>query len=143
MNDIKAVNASLQHCFPELASSYAVYPLALPKWTDPRDNVGGQKAFLPSSEKAGLKPDYVYGSGRLGKGYYHLTTKDSYRILTNRCNTLAPTVCCFTGSGSEADIWDTTRRILQARLGSSKPDDGVAHREGVLNGQNIASIYDP
>lgn len=139
--DPQSINKAFQHCFPELASPYAVYPMARDKWSNPRETIDGKPGFIQAIKPDGRKPDYVWGRSRFGSGYYHLATIDSYKILAYRVSQHAPYVCCCTKAGSDVDLWDTTRRVLQARALSRYPNDGIARAEGVAAAQSQAQAY--
>ena len=70
---------------PELASSYAKYPLKEKSWLGPNaKGPKGEPCFIKESDN-GIKMDYVYcKNGINGPGYYHLLTKTSYVNLYSR-----------------------------------------------------------
>jgi hypothetical protein len=56
------------------------------KWTNPLGRTAdGTSGFIARSFGANrIKSNYVFGSGPRGVGYYHVTTKESYEILSKR-----------------------------------------------------------
>jgi hypothetical protein len=60
-------------------------PLAV-EWTNPFGKTAdGIPGFVARSFGAKrIESNYVFGSGPCGVGYYHVTTKESYQILSNR-----------------------------------------------------------
>lgn len=89
INQVEHMNACLEE-LPELKlSNIARYPLELPSWVNPSAKINGKiPAFIPypakDGEKVELLQDYVWGPNTHGMGYYHVWTKQAYRILTNR-----------------------------------------------------------
>jgi hypothetical protein len=135
------MNAKMVKVAPELASSYARYPLHGQRWCDPKEKgPKGEPCFMANAADAGLKLDYVYGPGRYGKGYYSLLTKDSYKILYPRILNQAPTGCCAFSKESrkEVDDWDDVRRLLYNRQMATIPDDAVGARDGLAAAQQTA-----
>jgi hypothetical protein len=145
MSTTDDMNAKFQ-VVPELAASkYGAYPMELTKWLSPQEKTPeGNPAFIasPKPEKGQtsvLKPDYVWGPGMYGFGYYHLLTKESYKILAARLhNELAPDVgcSCFGGGSSTADTPNRkdlaeVHIVMYYRSKSSVPNDSVARKEGL------------
>lgn len=115
------INAKMRKRVPELKSEYAAYPMNYEgNWPKPPATApDGNKLFVksppaPKGEAKELKDDYVWGPGTYGFGYYHLLTKDAYKILEARLAVdSAPTVgCggCFGKGSSGADEYDPERR---------------------------------
>eukprot|EP00542_Grammatophora_oceanica_P019573 CAMPEP_0194040146 /NCGR_PEP_ID=MMETSP0009_2-20130614/12194_1 /TAXON_ID=210454 /ORGANISM="Grammatophora oceanica, Strain CCMP 410" /LENGTH=171 /DNA_ID=CAMNT_0038683189 /DNA_START=35 /DNA_END=550 /DNA_ORIENTATION=+ len=84
-----AINKSFQE-IPELRKSIAAqFPLELPQWVDPSHKVNNKiAAFIPyqrqHNELVELRHDYVWGLSTHGPGYYHVHTKQAYKILLHR-----------------------------------------------------------
>jgi hypothetical protein len=60
------------------------FPAPAVRWTGPDGfTPDGRAGFIPPTRfRANLpKPDYVYGHGSKGRGFYHVTTRDAYVIL--------------------------------------------------------------
>mmetsp|Transcript_1834 Transcript_1834/g.2271 ORF Transcript_1834/g.2271 Transcript_1834/m.2271 type:complete len:139 (+) Transcript_1834:1-417(+) len=94
--------------------------------------------FIPSNDSNGngkdFKLDYVYGPGRMGFGYYHLLTIDSYKALYARLRNEAPTVCCCFGTKAareEASEWDDVLTIVYNRSIASRPDDVIGAQDAI------------
>ena len=89
------VNRELCRVAPVLASPHARYPLHKKnRWLQPFETtVDGKPAFIPTKEFPHSLieldtdlPDYVWGYGPLGKGYYHLLTREAYKNLFDYMN---------------------------------------------------------
>lgn len=129
-----AMNAKMVYFAPELASEYAEYPIHLKCWlkatdTDPK----GEPCFIavPAPRKdrqlMKLKPNYVFGPGPRGFGYYHLLTKSSYLALHARMTHENPVSCCSFSKAAREEYYnfDDVKRLVFARSRSRKPaDDG-------------------
>ena len=125
------INAQLRQVFPELLSEFAKYPLELENWTKPDGTINSNPAFLKEPD-VGPKPDYVYGPGPMGRGYYHLTTREAYKILYARCTNEMPFACCCLGAPRDlVDAWDTTKRICYNRSVATKPNDAIAAEDAI------------
>lgn len=128
------MNAKMVKVAPELASSYARYPMNGQRWCNPKEKgPKGEPCFMESAVDAGLKIDYVWGPGRLGKGYYSLMTKDAYNILHPRVSNQAPSGCCAFSKESrkEADDHDDVRRLMYNRQMATIPNDAKAAQDGL------------
>eukprot|EP00542_Grammatophora_oceanica_P013925 CAMPEP_0194031682 /NCGR_PEP_ID=MMETSP0009_2-20130614/4795_1 /TAXON_ID=210454 /ORGANISM="Grammatophora oceanica, Strain CCMP 410" /LENGTH=156 /DNA_ID=CAMNT_0038671899 /DNA_START=43 /DNA_END=513 /DNA_ORIENTATION=+ len=88
----KEVNKMLT-AIPEIATakqlSYYRYPLLGTHWSSTRSvNIHDLPGFVPATSNnfdgTVIKPNYVYGKGNRGFGYYHLMTQDSWKILAKR-----------------------------------------------------------
>jgi hypothetical protein len=135
------MNAKMVKVAPELASSYARYPLNGSRWLMPKEKgPKGEPCFIASPTDTGLKPDYVYGSGRGGKGYYHLLTRDAYNILHPRVAGQAPSGCCACSAESrkEVDDHDDVRRLMYNRQMATIPNDAVGASDGLAAAQQTA-----
>jgi hypothetical protein len=125
-----AMNAKMVYFAPELASEYAEYPMSLKFWlqatdTDPK----GEPCYIAAPPQGGqvkLKPNYVFGPGPRGFGYYHLLTRSSYRALYARMTHENPVSCCSFSKAARDEYYnfDDVKRIVFARSRSRKPDDG-------------------
>jgi hypothetical protein len=135
------MNAKMVKVAPELASFYARYPLNGQRWYNPNEKgPKGEPCFIANAADAGLKPDYVYGPGRYGKGYYSLLTKDSYQILYSRVANQAPSGCCAFSKESrkEVDDYDDVRLLMNNRQMATIPDDAVGAKDGMTDATNVA-----
>lgn len=128
-NDIMASIA------PELASHFARYPLqGTQPWTEANATTpDGSPAFIPSPSNQGLKQHYVYGSGSLGKGYYHLTTRASYNILFHRIQATAPNNCCACSADARTAYanHDKIRLMCYYRYMSPVMDDRIGEQNAM------------
>jgi hypothetical protein len=127
------MNAMMVNFAPELASEYAEYPTPLKYWlkatdTDPK----GEPCFIaaPKDGQMKLKPNYVFGPGPKGFGYYHLLTRASYLALYARMTHENPVSCCSFNKAAREKYsdFDDVKRLVFARSRSSKPDDGNTSR---------------
>jgi hypothetical protein len=135
------MNAKMVKVAPELASSYARYPLNGSRWLMPKEKgPKGEPCFIASPTDDGLKPDYVYGPGRAGKGYYSLLTRDAYNILHPRVAGQAPSGCCAFSAESrkEADDHDDVRRLMYNRQMATIPNDAVGESDGLAASKQVA-----
>eukprot|EP00527_Entomoneis_sp_CCMP2396_P001582 CAMPEP_0198145374 /NCGR_PEP_ID=MMETSP1443-20131203/23046_1 /TAXON_ID=186043 /ORGANISM="Entomoneis sp., Strain CCMP2396" /LENGTH=168 /DNA_ID=CAMNT_0043809003 /DNA_START=80 /DNA_END=586 /DNA_ORIENTATION=+ len=144
--DVK--NKQMRMTCSELASKYATYPLQRKTWLMV-DGTGPDSApaFMEgSSDESGLKEHYVYGKGpKDATGYYHLLTREAYKILYKRVRSEAPAggaVCpCFSSQETrdQIDAWDTTKTICWNRSVSSQPDDQIAQDEAIKIAKQVAN----
>mmetsp|Transcript_1278 Transcript_1278/g.1637 ORF Transcript_1278/g.1637 Transcript_1278/m.1637 type:complete len:161 (-) Transcript_1278:110-592(-) len=131
------MNAKMARLVPELNSDYARYPMKRQMWLDPQAQTNtGEAAFIPhpnSSASKPLKPDYVWGPGTLGYGYYHLLTRDSYLALYRRVQHDAPAQCCACSAEASKIYNDHTdvKMIVYNRSVASRPDDVLAKKEAL------------
>ena len=137
---VDKINAVMANVAPELASPFAKYPLSAQSgrslWVNPTGGKtsNGEPCYIKGSESQirQIKEHYVYGSGSLGIGYYHLLTRDSYSALYARLHNSLPVACCCFSSKEvrkEADDHDTVMRICYNRSVASIPDDLQAARD--------------
>ena len=144
MVTVDEMNQKMAKVCPELASSYAKYPLKQSRWLDPQDTgPKGEPCFMASQQDAGVKMDYVFGPGRLSRGYYHLLTKDSYKILYARTLNTAPSGCCaFDKAARQAvDDHDTVKRLMYNRSVASIPDDAVGASDAIHGAKQTAQAF--
>lgn len=140
----RETNERMVRLFPELESKHATYPLKRQKWLAEAGSVGSNDgtstpAFLPYDKDpnfdATLKPDYAWGPGPRGFGYYHMLTRQSYKILYARAkNNPAPIQCCCFGSPElklKVEDLDIVSDILYNRSIASIPDDMLAAKEAI------------
>lgn len=129
------MNAKMQ-LVPELRSEYASYPMERAKWLSAGDKApDGNRAFIASpkpekGETKELKPDYVWGPGTYGFGYYHLLTKESYVILSARLQSEPSQGCSCFGSSTkdtpkQEDLNDVYL-VMYYRSKSPVPNDRMA-----------------
>lgn len=124
------MNAKMVNYAPELASEYAEYPMHRKYWlkatdTDPK----GEPCFIAAPEggkQLKLKPNYVFGPGPRGFGYYHLLIRASYLALHARMTHENPVSCCSFSKAAREEYFDfdDVKRLVFARSRSRKPDDG-------------------
>lgn len=121
------INAKMARVCPELSSPYAAYPLLITEWLGPsRTGSNGEIGFIQEvSRNAPSKPDYVHGPGPNGVGYYHLLTRDSYRILYNRLNNEAPDTGCFCSGSAQKNMVgvEDVKKILYNRSVATIPKE--------------------
>lgn len=109
------------------------------KWYLPDDTLpNGCPCFVAAISNQGLRENYVFGSGALGRGYYHVLTKTAHRLIYARfCSSSSPLVAllpCFSwffGGGREAAMTrDKVEEILHARTMNDveRPNDEEAGR---------------
>jgi len=136
-------NRLLQKWCPELDSQYAKYPMRFPRWLDPKEKDPTGKPCFVQGPDAGPKPDYVYGPGTYGQGYYHLLTKASYLILRSRLSHEYPGGCCACSQAArkELDEYDDVRRILHARSVAQRPDDQQAQQDAIAGAKEVAQNW--
>jgi hypothetical protein len=150
----REINESMARVARELESPYATYPLKRTHWLDANapastteDGNDAPKAFISHRKDKNFptptpKPDYVWGAGRRGFGYYHLLTIDSYQILNKRVRDKGPPLnCCCVGS-SNAEFsrkdYDVVAEILHNRSLSPVPDDMVAAKNAIDIARGVA-----
>lgn len=133
---------------PELASSYAQYPMRREAWLKvDGQGPGNVPGFISSPSFQGLKQNYVFGQPKhrgvakeqYAVGYYHLLTRESYNILFRRVSEAAPVACCCFGDAKMADAYGTTKTICWNRSLASKPDDQLGAQEALQIAQQIAN----
>mmetsp|Transcript_25100 Transcript_25100/g.37094 ORF Transcript_25100/g.37094 Transcript_25100/m.37094 type:complete len:160 (+) Transcript_25100:122-601(+) len=130
------MNTKMARIVPELKSVYAKYPMKRNLWLDPRAQANtGEPAFIPhpNNSTTPIKPDYVWGPGTLGFGYYHLLTRDSYLGLFRRLQNDAPAQCCACSAEASKIYNDHTdvKMIVYNRSVASRPDDVLAKKEAM------------
>jgi hypothetical protein len=87
-------------------------------------------------------PDYVWGYGSLGKGYYHLLTKESYKNLLDYMNLSDLGIANYMGSifpgcRKRQQEFQEVKNIVQTRYCMKKPDE-VLVRSKVLDFKECA-----
>mmetsp|Transcript_2910 Transcript_2910/g.6740 ORF Transcript_2910/g.6740 Transcript_2910/m.6740 type:complete len:168 (-) Transcript_2910:192-695(-) len=132
---------------PELRSPLAAYPMDRKKWLPPMAKTSdGKVGFIaspqpPKGETKQLKPDYVWGPGTRGFGYYHVLTKEAYVALEARmAKELAPTVSCCSGKSKDEDrdmedLRYVHRIVVYPRSKSPIPKDTYALEHSVAEGR--------
>ncbi|KAL7490732.1 hypothetical protein ACHAWT_000269 [Skeletonema menzelii] len=136
------INAKMARIAPVLKSPYAQYPLSAQSgrsmWVNPDGGrtAKGEPCFIAGQGKDQpiMKEHYVYGAGSLGFGYYHLLTRDSYKILYIRLQSSTPYVCCscFNKEATRAlDEHDEITRICYNRSVATIPDDIQAVKDAL------------
>lgn len=132
---------------PELASSYATYPLAKSHWVDFKGTTSaGEPCFVANPEvDAIMKSDYVHGNGPLGRGYYHLLTREAYIALYARLTKTRPSggFCCFGTQDVRQAMSDheDVENIVYYRSVASKPDDVQAVKDAIAKAEGVADGY--
>ncbi len=156
-------NAAMKRVAPELSSKFAIYPLQRKFWLSPEAKSGPNNdqsitAFIahPRNDKGtpspSLKEDYVWGPGSFGFGYYHLLTRDSYKILHARMREeYGGDICCCYGpvhSTASTGVlkptgkdYDTVKNIMYNRSICSRPDDYLAQKEAIDAARGIAQQH--
>jgi len=144
MSKVDDMNAKMVKFVPELASDYARYPLKRDRWLEPKEKgPKDEPCFISSSVDAGPKPDYVFGRGKYGHGYYSLLTQYSYQNLYARLTHEAPGGCCACSKAArqEYDAYDDVKRIVYNRSVASRPDDVVASKDALRKAQGVAQVW--
>lgn len=147
LNSAKAdeINQMMVLVAAELASPYAKYPLIASNggeskmWVAPEGKTAkGEPCFIqgPGKYQPSMKDDYIYGSGPLGFGWYHLLTRDSYHALHRRLLSSAPVPCCAFSKAARQELSDheDVSAIVYNRSVASAPDD----EQGAKDAINIA-----
>jgi len=96
MRATNEINDLLQRYIPEIGT-VGLYPMKQKEWASfDGKTVDGEPAFVPYEgpeveyrednfyADVPLKKDYVFGTGRKGWGYHHLSTRHAWEILTQR-----------------------------------------------------------
>ena len=118
-------------------------------WVNPNGGktARGEPVFIKGfgKEQPAVKPDYVYGPGTMGFGFYHFLTRESYHILYARLRSTAPSACCscFNRAARQIiDEHDDVMRICYNRSVASVPDDlqGAKDAEAIARG-TAKTIY--
>merc|ERR1712232_1428606 len=89
----------------------------------------GEPCFIASREDTGIKPDYVFGRGPRGFGYYHMMTRNAYENLYSRLAIEAPVACCCAFSKAkrqEAYDRDDVKQLMYNRSIARRPDDEIS-----------------
>ena len=136
-------NRKMAKYCPELASEYAKYPMQRAKWLDPRElDPEGKPCYIQGPD-AGPKPNYVFGPGKCGRGYYHLLTRFSYQILYARLANAQPTACCACNAKArkEVDEYDDVARIVYNRSVASIPNDEQAYKDAISGARSTAQSW--
>lgn len=148
----ESINAMMGRVVPELNSSYAAYPMANKAWVSASGKApDGQPAFeaspkAPKGETKPLKKDYVWGPGTRGFGYYHMTTKEAYVILSARlqheAGGSAHAGCCGRSKTSDEtprqEALKEIHHLMYFRSQSPVPNDKEARIHGLR--QNAAAF---
>lgn len=141
----EATNAKMVKFLPELASTYAKYPMKHHRWFDEKEKDSqGRPCYVKSPTNAGPRPDYVWGQGKFGHGYYHMMTQAAYKNLSARLKSEAPAGGCYCFSASarkEMDEWDDVKRIMHNRAVASRPDDGIGASDALNTARFDAKQY--
>lgn len=142
-NTAEEMNRKMVKFLPELASSFAVYPMRRDRWYSPTEKGPNGQALYIASSNNGIKLDYVYGRGQCGEGYYSLLTKVSYINLYSRVSNECPSTCCACTKEARIayDEWDDVKRLMHARQASPIPDDGVAKDAAIRQAKDTAQAY--
>ena len=149
-------NERMARVAPELESSWAAYPLNRKDWLDNAATLSNEDgstspAFIPYEKDpnfptTALKADYVWGAGQRGFGYYHLLTRDAYKVLTARIvNKGPPLQCCCLGPPSNSKFssedYDFVAEIVYNRSIASTPDDMLAQKEAINIARGEANMH--
>jgi hypothetical protein len=147
MNKDWKTNEKMVKVAPELASSFAEYPMTREYWLDPITKINDNTPAFISHPKdpnqltsPPLKIDYVYGPGPLGIGYYHLLTRESYISLHRRLRNEATVQCCCFGSSTPgAEFQYEVKNIVYNRSIATRPDDILGQQQAIEKAQGIAN----
>lgn len=127
----KDFNTAMAKIAPELESPYATWPMDRERWLHPSEKgTYGEPCFIKVSADEGFKKNYVFGPGVLGRGYYSLLCKDSYRALHAR---LQNTRRVFSKSSSKKE-YDMVQRIVYLRGWGKVPNDGACKEDAIQSG---------
>ena len=139
------MNAKMAALCPELGSEYAKYPMKGKKWLSPAAKVSGdERAFIAAATETGPKPDYVYGNGEAGTGYYHMYTRPAYKILYARLTKERPPMacCCSPAAARKTyEDWDDVKTICYNRSLATIPDDVQARKDAISAAQGVAQAH--
>uniref|UniRef100_A0A7S2URI4 Uncharacterized protein n=1 Tax=Attheya septentrionalis TaxID=420275 RepID=A0A7S2URI4_9STRA len=135
-------NTKMAKYAPELASSYAKYPLKRARWL-PNGERGpkGEPLFLQAeTANQGVKMDYVFGPGPQGRGYYHLLTRKSYIALYVKLRNQSPMGACACTKDARQNFsdFDDVKKIVYNRSVASKPDDAQAAKDAISQARQTA-----
>jgi hypothetical protein len=100
------------------------------EWTDPFEStVDGIPGFIKRKRKSTkrgvnanpMMSDYVFGRGPCGTGYYHVTTKESYKIMSKRIrarmqqiqNDIAMVYCCSCCASSHPSVLKKEKELRE------------------------------
>lgn len=147
----QALNDAMAFYVPELKSRYGQYPMNHgAQWLSAKcTHPDGKPAFLAAgappnqNEEKDLIDDYVWGPGTLGFGYYHLTTKESYKILAARLRELSAPNLAGVFSKAKRQRKEQLKQIeiiLYYRSASPVPQDAHARTHGL---QTNAAAFRP
>ncbi|KAL3936644.1 MAG: hypothetical protein SGBAC_008075, partial [Bacillariaceae sp.] len=142
--------------------------LAEAKWTPLSENApNGAPAFIQMAIKSKVKgvnanpfmEDYIFGKTGSQVGYFHITTKESYGILSKRIsarikkkeNDVALAACCTLGlcSGAkwkkkmdaEIDMLKTTKAITKARSTADAPFGKIGIPPQYKNDKQVSNTH--
>ena len=131
----------------------------------------GQPGFIPANSRSTTKgvnsnpkkPDYIFGEESKGLGYYHITTREAYKILLKRVHVrsmdLANEVQCLTCGSyvflfgffskpscisekeDELSELNVTRDVIKARAEADFPIGEVGISPAVRNNNGIVRKY--
>ena len=148
---IDEINQKMARIAPELASSYAAYPLSAKsgrtKWVNPSGGktAKGEPCFIAGEGKTQpMKHDYVYGAGSRGFGWYHLLTRDSYNNLYHRLQAATPVPCCACSKEARQNLSDHEDVVLIVynRSVASIPDDEQGAKDAIAIARGTAkAVY--
>jgi len=113
------------------------------------DGTSSTPAFIRYKKDSGypaptFKEDCVWGAGPQGWGYYHLLTKNAYKVLHYRLHkeaTPRQEWCCIRSSNPAVvarEDYDVVNLILYNRSNASIPDDFKAQVEAVDHARGSA-----
>ena len=148
MDDLspEEMNTKMVALCPELGSEYAKYPLKGKQWLSPKAKVSGDEyAFIASETDNGPKPDYVYGTGSFGRGYYHILTRQAYKVLYGRLTRERPPLtCCLCSSAAARQNsidWEHVKTLCFNRSVATIPDDDQARKDAIVAAQGMAQAH--
>mmetsp|Transcript_12363 Transcript_12363/g.23166 ORF Transcript_12363/g.23166 Transcript_12363/m.23166 type:complete len:172 (+) Transcript_12363:125-640(+) len=137
-DEYNRINDELSRVAPVLSSPFARYPLHRERWLKPFETLSdGRPAFIPTSNFPHSLmnldtdiPDYVWGYGSLGKGYFHLLTKEAYKNLLDYMNMTELEVTNYMGSifpgyHKRQQEFEEVKNIVHRRYCLKKPDEVI------------------
>lgn len=138
------LNAKMVKFCPELASKYAQYPMQMKSWVSPTAKApNGDSCWISAPMGSPLKQDYVLGPGQNGRGYYHILTRDSYKILYARLTHEMPGCCCAFSAAKRKELsdWDDVKTVVYNRSVARIPDDNQAKKDAISIARGAAQAH--
>ena len=141
------VNQLLQKYVPELidCDPRYKYPMTENVWCNPVKSAtgpNGEPCFVKGSADQGLRRNYVYATGPLGKGFYLLLCRNAYHHLYHRISSEMPSMCSCSKAGRKeySDFYDA-KQIIYNRSVGSRPDDEQCRKDALAIARGTAVAY--